>query len=250
MKGIYAYVDTMDNSVVYVGRDVHIDKNKRHQAHLQKSRYDAQPFNRIIQNNPNRYEYKQVFVFDEISDKELNQLEMEQIALFNPKFNFTKGGGGVRGYKFSDECRRRISEALKGREVSLETRQKIGEAHRGKTVSEETRKKMSENNARYWKGKKHSEEHRRKMSENSARYWKGKTMSIEHRKKLSMVRNTSGYYRVCKHKDERHKQGFRWTYQYYEDGKRKELASVDLKKLEEKVKAKGLEWYKLEEVEE
>ena len=229
MMGIYCYVDTMDNSVVYVGKDSNIDKGKRRKDHLYPSNYHNQPFNRILQNNSNRYQYKEIFVFDDITDTELNQLEMQQIALFNPKFNFTKGGDGVRGFKLSDEAKRKMSESLKGRKLPLETRKKMSEARKGRSFSKDTLKKMSENNARYWKGK---------------------TFSQEHWEKLIKGCNTSGIYRVSKHKNKRFKQGFIWTYIYFEDGKRKELASVDLKKLEEKVKAKGLEWYKLEEVEE
>ena len=152
MKGIYAYVDTMDNSVVYIGKDSYIDKGKRRRDHIQPSNYNKQPFNRVLQNNLNRYEYKEVFVFDDITDTELNQLEMQQIALFNPKFNFTKGGEGCTGYKHSLASRRKISEGQKGsipwnkgktNVYSEETRLKMSEARKGKKHSEETKKKMS-----------------------------------------------------------------------------------------------------------
>lgn len=98
----------------------------------------------------------------------------------------------------------------------------------GKTLSEETKMKMSEshkgkNNPMY--GKHHSEESKNKMSESH---------------------NTSGYYRVIKQNCKKCKQGFRWSYQYYEDGKQKAITSVDIKKLESKVKALGLKWYKFE----
>ena len=96
----------------------------------------------------------------------------------------------------SEETRKKISEAGKGRIVSLETRQKSSESHKGQVAwnkgkktgivpwnkgkqnvySEETRKKMG-----YWKGKKHSEETRKKISKSS----KGMKFSEEHRKKLS-----------------------------------------------------------------
>ncbi len=57
--------------------------------------------------------------------------------------------------------------------------------------------------------------------------------------------NTSGYYRVYKAKCFRCKQGFFWRYKYRVNGKQKVISSVDLKKLEEKVKAAGLEWRKV-----
>lgn len=65
--------------------------------------------------------------------------------------------------------------------------------------------------------------------------------------KISKSRNTSGYFRVKKEKNNRLKQGFRWVYKYYENGVQKALTSVDLQKLEEKVKSKGLLWLKLED---
>jgi group I intron endonuclease len=58
-------------------------------------------------------------------------------------------------------------------------------------------------------------------------------------------RNTTGYYRVSQQKNSNCKQGFIWIYKYYDDGIRKSITSVDLKKLEAKVKGKGLLWKKL-----
>lgn len=92
------------------------------------------------------------------------------------------------------------------------------------------------------KWRQHSEETKRKMSENHARYWEGKTLSEETKKKISEAQNTSGYFRVTKQKNKTYKQGFTWKYHYYEDGKQKAICSVSIKKLEEKVKEKGLKW--------
>lgn len=76
----------------------------------------------------------------------------------------------------------------------------------------------------------------------------GKKRSEEARKKISKAKNTTGYYRVGKHKSPECRQGFRFCYRYYDDdGKRHAISSIDIKKLEKKVKAKGLEWFKLED---
>lgn len=70
-----------------------------------------------------------------------------------------------------------------------------------------------------------------------------KTHSDESKLKMSAAHNTTGYYRVFKHKDSGCKQGFLWGYQYYDDdGKRKSISSVNLEKLYQKVKEKGLPW--------
>jgi hypothetical protein len=92
-------------------------------------------------------------------------------------------------------------------------------------------------------GKHHSEETKQKISESR----EGNTHSEETKKKMSIGKNTSGYYRVTKHKNKRYKQGFRWVYRYYEESKRKEISSVDIKELESKVKAHGLPWRKIKE---
>ena len=49
-----------------------------------------------------------------------------------------------KGKQFSEEHKKKLSEAHKGKQFSEEHKNKIGEAHKGKKHSEETRKKMSE----------------------------------------------------------------------------------------------------------
>ena len=78
-----------------------------------------------------------------------------------------------KGKQFSEEHKKKLSEAKKGKAKSEETRKRMSEAHKGKQFSEETRKKIAE-------AKKNiSEETRKKMSEAA------KNMSEEHRNKLS-----------------------------------------------------------------
>ena len=206
MMGIYAYIDTKDNSVVYVGKDSYIEENRRHIDHMKPANYNRQRINQILQNNPHRYEYKPIFVFDDISQTELNHLEIQQIALFNPKFNFTKGGEGIKGFKHSEETRKRMREAHKGVYPSTETRKRMSKSQKGNYHSDESCKKMSE-------------------------FW-----------------NTTGYYRVSKIKNSEVKQGFYWCYSCTKKGKRTRISSVNLEELKQKVEAKGLEWFKFEEV--
>ena len=93
----------------------------------------------------------------------------------------------------SEETRRKISEANKGKIVSEETRRKLSEAQKGKPHSEETKRKMSETKkgeSNHFFGKKHSEETKRKISEagkGQVPWNKGKTgiCSEETRRKLS-----------------------------------------------------------------
>ena len=81
--------------------------------------------------------------------------------------------------------------------------------------------------------------------ENNPMY--GKEHTSETKEKMSSSKNTIGYFRVSKKKDTNYRQGFYYTYRYYDDNsKQRAITSVSLEKLEKKVKAKGLEWFKLE----
>lgn len=111
-------------------------------------------------------------------------------------YNLTDGGEGSIGRLCSEETRKKISEAHKGKpawnkgkKMSEEQKKKLSNARKGRTPwnkgkchSEESKKKMSE----ALKGKKLSEEHKKKISEGG----KGKhrkLFSEEHRRKLSEV---------------------------------------------------------------
>lgn len=92
------------------------------------------------------------------------------------------------------------------------------------------------------KGIPHSDEIKKRISAKLT----GRTNDIETLVKMSKHQNTTGYFRVSKKKSKYVKSGYRYDYSYYENSKRKHITSVDLKKLEQKVKEKGLEWFKLQ----
>lgn len=228
MNGVYAYIDKeKNNKIVYIGIDSYIDKNKRYNDHISSSKYDDQPFNRVLQNNPNRYKYK-VLKKGNFSNNLLKALEVIYIKRYQPKFNFTVGGDGVLGYKHSKEIKKKISEANKGRKFSKKHKKNLSLSHKGK------------NNPFF--GKHHSEKTKKKISKANT----GKHHSVATKEKMSKTKNTSGYYRVYKNKTKNCKQGFRWVYRWTDkNGKRKSLSNNNIKKLEKKVKEKGLIWEKI-----
>lgn len=57
--------------------------------------------------------------------------------------NLTDGGDGVINYVWTEEHRRKISEAGMGRKHSEEFKQMVSRIHKGKTLSESTRSKIS-----------------------------------------------------------------------------------------------------------
>lgn len=250
-QGIYCYVDKKDNSIVYIGKDSYIHKEMRNKGHYRKSLYNDQPINRILQNNINRYEYK-VLEEGNISQKILNALEMSFIQRYNPKFNFTKGGDGTLGYRHTEEYKNFKSKNNPMKHPFQRKRMKENNPMKNpETVKKafETRKRngyiplSGENHPMY--GKKHSIEAREKMSNSH----KGARFIQKQKIEMSRKKNTSGFYNVSKEKNKRCKQGFIWSYSYidYTDNKRRKIQSIDIKKLEQKVKEKGLYWEKFEE---
>ena len=85
------------------------------------------------------------------------------------------------------------------------------------------------------------------FEEHSLLHNKGKKHSIFNKQQMSKSRNTTGYFRVFKRRNKNFKQGFSWCYQYCENDKRREISSVDLNRLKEKVEKKGLDWIVLDE---
>jgi hypothetical protein len=131
-----------------------------------------------------------------LTEQEAFRHEVYMIAVFGRKdlgtgilHNRTDGGDGGSGAIRSDETRRKISEASKGKTFSEETKRKLSEANRGKTFSEEHKRKLSEvrkGKISWNKGKTLSEEHKRKVS--GANKGKSKPpFSEEHKRKLSVV---------------------------------------------------------------
>lgn len=99
---------------------------------------------------------------------------------------------GIPRPPFSEEHKRKIGEANKGKIVSEETKKKMRESH--KNTSEETRKKMRENHADFrgekhpMFGKHHTKETKEKISlakKGSPSPTKGKHLSEETKRKLS-----------------------------------------------------------------
>lgn len=75
-------------------------------------------------------------------------------------------------------------------------------------------------------------------------YEKNKLDLINKKPIFKKNRNTD-YYRVYKNKCPSCKQGFRYIYKYYENGKYHKLSSISIDGLKEKVLSKNLDWFKL-----
>lgn len=201
----YVYVSkkASDGSVFYVG------KGRGRRAWTQKR-------NTFWRNVANKHGVVTEIVKSDMSESDAFAYEKELIAQLGRAnlCNFTDGGDGSSGYRWSEEGRRKISENLTGRFCSQATREKLSSSLRGKVrtpsqiakhaaairgralsqehrdtlrralighqVSEETRRKLSESN----RGQTRSADTRRRLSEAHV----GKTPTGETRRKMSESR--------------------------------------------------------------
>lgn len=145
--------------------------------------------------------FEHIIWAENLTEKEAKDWEIRLIAIFKTNcckykdmaygYNMTDGGDGVSG-PFSEEHKRKIGEANKGKIRSEETRKKIGDAHRD--PSEETRRKMRENHPDMFGknnpnfGRHHTEEEKKRISEKNkgkVPYMKGKHHTENSKKKIS-----------------------------------------------------------------
>ena len=265
--GIYK-ITNKDTGQAYIGLSENIEKrwyDHIHSPNLKHSyidrainKYGAEKFDlEIIEKLPNdrtllmeREEYWAAY-YDTYKDE--NHYNLTPGGDFNPMkvpeiaAKFSGENNPMYGKKHTPETKEKISKANSGKKHTPEAREKMSKANSG------------ENNPLYGKrgkesprfGCKHTPETKEKISkansgENNPMY--GKKHTPEVKVKMSSSKNTTGYFHVSKAKTHKYKQGFYYRYQYYDDdGKKHAITSVDLEKLEKKVKAKGLEWFKLEE---
>ena len=178
---IYA-IKHMGSENMYVGQTIS-PLNQRWSQHRNSLRNNCH-FNPHLQNAWNKYG-ENAFEFEVVDDTaknldELNALEISYVAIVG---YYNVKTGGINGIH-SEETKRKIGDANKGKIRSKETKRKMSEAKKGKYAGEnhprygkthtnKSKQKMSEAH----KNKPLSEEHKRKM--------KGKIRSIEHCKALS-----------------------------------------------------------------
>jgi group I intron endonuclease len=159
--GIYK-VENLKTNKVYIGGSINIERRKsEHFSNLKFNNHG----NRNLQKDYNKYG-KDNFKFIPLlicSEKDLLFYEQRAIDIYKKNlYNVCLIAGTSLGYKHSKKTLLKMSD---------------------RSISEETRKKISEAN----KGKKHSERHKEKISirMKGNKYALGNKLSIETRKKMS-----------------------------------------------------------------
>ena len=116
--------------------------------------------------------FDHIIVADHLTLEEANQLETELIKQFKTLahengYNILYGGGNK---EIPDSVRDKIRQAHQGKPTgpcSEERKRKIGDANRGRKFSEEAKRRMSEGQ----KGKKFNDEYKRRKSEKLKSEW-------------------------------------------------------------------------------
>ncbi len=169
----------------YIGKTIHsflVRKDGHEKAALDGAEF---VFSRAIR----KYGFE-VFewsvLFDGLEEDELNDYEIIAIKKWNTKvpngYNMTDGGEGGSGYVFTDEQKKSISIALKGKPKSEETKRKLSLAQTGHEITQamlEGYEKISNSNS----GRVKTEEERAKLSASL----KDKPKSKEHKEKISQA---------------------------------------------------------------
>ena len=137
------------NNKIYIGRSKNIkDRWKQHKKELRNNKH----CNKNIQKDWNKYEQDN-FEFNiivECEEDKLNELERKYINEYKScdfGYNMTFGKDENGAEIHTEETKKKMSEAKKGKTRSEETKKKISETKMGYNHTEETKKKMSENHS-------------------------------------------------------------------------------------------------------
>jgi group I intron endonuclease len=144
MGCIYRIINKID-SKSYIGQTIFDNPSKRwntHKSNFKKEKHQEYLYRAIRKYGIENFEFSIICI---CKKEELSQLECNYIKEYNTfgnGYNMTSGGEGTRGYKASEETRKKISLAGKGRVPTEETRKKLSISNKGRKVSEETREKL------------------------------------------------------------------------------------------------------------
>lgn len=143
--GIYRFVN-MVNGKSYVGRSK--DLKHRYYQHIGLLRRGIEP---CVKLNKAWKKYgEENFVYEVLclcDESELNSMEMYYIQKYDSfanGYNCTAGGDGITGYRHTDEAKKKIGEAFKGKVYSEEDRKKMSERQKGRHLTAQHRKALSE----------------------------------------------------------------------------------------------------------
>jgi len=148
--GIIYVATNRVNGKQYVGQTRRTLK-QRIKDHLRERRSFMRVFHRaLVKYGVDSFDFEERLVSDDMLDQEERRLILELNTKVPNGYNLTDGGGGSKGYKHTDETKKKCSIASKGRIFSEEHKRRIALGRTGWRHTEETKQMISQNN----KGKK------------------------------------------------------------------------------------------------
>lgn len=200
MKCIYVRTNLV-NGKQYVGQTNNFEDREYDWKH---AKHYAGTFINRAKNKYGFEKFKTEIIRECQTQDELNQWEQYYIKVLNTKYpngyNLTDGGGGTIGVIRSEKTRKKMSEVQKGKHIgklnsfygkhhSEEAKKKISEANKGRIKNEELKRKHSElmkGRTSPMKGKHHTEESKLRMKGRTA--WnKGIPATEEQKRKQSIA---------------------------------------------------------------
>ena len=136
---VYAHLKADSNEVFYIGKGMPRRVNSKDDR------------NKYWHNTAKKHGFKSVILYDNLVEEDALDLEVDLIALHRVMgcnlVNMTDGGEGTSGRRFvmSEEHKRKIGLANKGRPCSAAQKEIASKTHKGKIESTETRLKKSLN---------------------------------------------------------------------------------------------------------
>ena len=185
MKKFYVYIHTCPDGKKYVGVTGRDPKSRwlKGRGYCQNKHF----YSAILKYGWDNIEHE---VFEVESEEEMYRKEVELISFYHsndPEYGYNNSSGGEKsalGCRYSEEIRKKMSEAHKGKPhphkpFSEEHRKHLSEVRKGKPHSEEHKRHISE--ALKGRPNPHSEETRKKLSEAQKEKW----LDPEYREKMS-----------------------------------------------------------------
>ena len=167
MENTYCvYIHTAPNGKMYIGQTSQKPEarwnNGRGYCRRIKGKYAQPLMARAVHKIPWEY-WEHEVVYEGLTAEEANIYEEWLIYLAwsdNPEYGYNiRKGGSNSG--LSEETKKKIGDANRGKKISEEQKSRLREANTGKKASEETKRKLS----KIHKNKPLSEEHKKKISE-------------------------------------------------------------------------------------
>ena len=175
---IYFYLRSRDSAIGKAGTPYYVGKGKDRRAYHTGHSY-------AVPKDKNNI----VFVLNNLTEEQAFQNEIDFISWYGRVDsgngilrNLTDGGEGMSGWVPSEEMKRKLSVARKGKSNPWAIGNTNASVLKGIPRSEETKRKIGEANKgklNYMFGKTHSEESRRKIGEASKLYWQNKKILKE-----------------------------------------------------------------------